>query len=76
MAEALLLFPDATFPAELRRQADANQALAPLALLERARIAETLGRTAGARRLYAEVQTRWDAPVPSLRRLLLNARPP
>jgi len=76
MADALLLFPDATFPAELRRQADANQALAPLILIERARIAEALGRNAEARRLYAEVQMRWDAPIPALRRLLLDASEP
>jgi hypothetical protein len=76
MADALLLFPDATFPAEQRRQADANQALAPFTLIERARIAEALGRTAEARRLYAEVRTRWDAPVPALRRLLPDAGEP
>jgi hypothetical protein len=73
-AEALLFFPDATFPADLRRTADVNLALAPLALLERARIAEARGHVEDARRLYAEALARLDAPAPLVRRLLTDPR--
>jgi hypothetical protein len=69
-AESLLRFHEATFPPDLRRAADANAALAPLALLELAHIAEARGRIDDARALYADVMRRMDAPAPALRPLL------
>jgi hypothetical protein len=73
-ADALLIFTDATFPPDQRRLADANLTLAPLALLERARIAEARGQTNEARAFYAEALARLDLPIPTLRRLLPETR--
>jgi hypothetical protein len=73
-ADALLIFTDATVPPDQRRLADANLTLAPLALLERARIAEARGQTNEARAFYAEALARLDLPIPTLRRLLPETR--
>ncbi len=65
-AERLLTFYENIFPSYVQRMNDANQVLAPFALLERARLAAARGERNTAARLAAFVLERWDATMPAL----------
>jgi hypothetical protein len=73
-AERLLAWYETMFPAWLRRPHDANVALSPFAMAQRARIAAARGDRDEAAYFWRYVLQMVDRPVPALGPLIEEAR--